>query len=125
MLSHPRQIYPSRGGVDPKIAPEHLSLCCVGAVKLAPTIRNCGAIFVGDFSPVAAGDYASGPSHELPTNGAGRFTSGLTIDQFMRRTSIVRYDRKALKRGAATITTLAAVEGMTAHQRSVEIRLKK
>jgi histidinol dehydrogenase len=108
-----------------KIAPEHLSLCCVGGAKLAPGIRNCGAIFVGDFSPVAAGDYAAGPSHELPTNGAGRYSSGLTVDQFVRRTSIVRYDKNALKRVAPTITALAAVEGMSAHQHSIEIRLKK
>jgi histidinol dehydrogenase len=113
-------------GVDlvQKLAPEHLSLCCVGAIKLAPTIANCGAIFIGDFSPVAAGDYAAGPSHELPTNGAGRYASGLTIDQFVRRTSIVRYDSKALKRGSATINALAEVEGMSAHKNSVEIRLK-
>jgi histidinol dehydrogenase len=108
-----------------KMAPEHLSLCCVGAAKLAPSIRNCGAIFIGDYSPVAAGDYAAGPSHELPTNGAGHYTSGLTIDQFMRRTSIVRYDKSTLKRGAKTIMTLAEIEGMTAHKSSVEIRLKK
>jgi len=114
-------------GVDlvQKIAPEHLSLCCVGAAKLAPSIRNCGAIFVGDFSPVAAGDYAAGPSHELPTNGAGRYSSGLTIDQFLRRTSIVRYDKGSLKRVSATVTTLAEVEGMSAHKNSVEIRTKK
>ncbi|MDX6767543.1 MAG: histidinol dehydrogenase [Candidatus Methylacidiphilales bacterium] len=107
------------------IAPEHLSLCCSGAKTLARTIRNCGGIFVGDFSPVAAGDYAAGPSHELPTGGAGKTFSGLTIDQFVRRTSIVCYDRKALGRARRTVETLAATEGMDAHLESVAVRFRK
>jgi len=107
------------------IAPEHLSLACVGAKGISRTIRNCGGIFIGDFSPVAAGDYAAGPSHELPTGGAGKTFSGLTVDQFVRRTSIVNYDRKALSRARKTVETLAAAEGMDAHKHSVGIRFQK
>lgn len=104
------------------IAPEHLSLACAGAEALAPKIRNCGGIFIGPFSPVAAGDYAAGPSHELPTGGAGKFCSGLTVHEFFRRTSIVSYDRKALAKIRRTVETLAEAEGMGAHRHSVAAR---
>ncbi|MDD5261176.1 MAG: histidinol dehydrogenase [Methylacidiphilales bacterium] len=107
------------------IAPEHLSLVCAGAKDLGKKIRNCGGIFIGDYSPVAAGDYAAGPSHEYPTNGSARSFSGLTIDQFVRKTSFVRYEKDALKRGRKTIETLAEVEGMTAHKASVAVRFAK
>ncbi len=107
------------------IAPEHLSLVCAGAKELGKKIRNCGGIFVGDYSPVAAGDYAAGPSHEYPTNGSARSFSGLTVDQFVRKTSFVRYEKDALKRGRKTIETLAEVEGMTAHKASVSVRFAK
>jgi len=114
-------------GVDviETIAPEHLSLVCKGAQGLGKTIRNCGGIFVGNYSPVAAGDYAAGPSHEYPTGGSARFSSGLTVDQFLRKTSYVQYDRTALKKGRKTIETLAEVEGLTAHKASVASRFKK
>jgi histidinol dehydrogenase len=107
------------------LSPEHLSLCCVGAKGIAKSIRHCGGIFIGDYSPVAAGDYAAGPSHELPTGGAGKTFSGLTIDQFVRRTSIVSYDRKALLRARKTVETLATAEGMDAHRHSVSVRFAK
>lgn len=104
------------------IAPEHLSLVCKGAEKIAPRIRNCGGIFLGDWSPVAMGDYAAGPSHELPTGGAGKMFSGLTIHEFFRRTSLVQYDRSSLRRGRATVELLAREEGLAAHAASVAIR---
>ena len=106
------------------IAPEHLSLVCAGAAELGKKIRNCGGIFIGHYSPVAAGDYAAGPSHEYPTNGSARAFSGLTVDQFVRKTSYVRYEKDSLKKGRKTIETLAAVEGMTAHKASVSIRFQ-
>lgn len=104
------------------IAPEHASLACKDAAKIAKSIRNCGAVFIGDFSPVAAGDYAAGPSHALPTGGAGKSFPGLTIEQFVRRTSIVEYSRASLKKGAKTVETLAMAEGLDAHANSVSIR---
>jgi histidinol dehydrogenase len=108
-----------------KIAPEHLSLACKDAKKLAGQIHHCGGIFVGDYSPVAAGDYAAGPSHVYPTNGSAVAFSGLTIDQFFRKTSFVHYEKASLKKGAKTIETLAEAEGLTAHKKSVSIRFKK
>jgi len=107
------------------IAPEHLSLACKNAKKLAETVHHCGGIFVGDYSPVAAGDYAAGPSHVYPTNGSATAFSGLTIDQFFRKTSFISYERSSLKKGAKTIETLAEVEGLTAHKKSVSIRFAK
>ena len=108
-----------------QIAPEHLSLVCKDAQKLARQIRHCGGIFVGDYSPVAAGDYAAGPSHVYPTNGSAVAFSGLTIDQFFRKTSFINYDKASLKKGAKTIEVLAEVEGLTAHKKSVSIRFGK
>jgi histidinol dehydrogenase len=108
-----------------RIAPEHLSLACSGAARIAATIRNCGGIFIGDYSPVAAGDYAAGPSHELPTSGAGKIFSGLTIHEFFRRTSIVAYERRALAKVRRTVETLAETEGMGAHKHSISVRFAK
>ncbi|MDR1145620.1 MAG: histidinol dehydrogenase [Verrucomicrobiales bacterium] len=106
------------------IAPEHLSLAGQAAARLAGRIHHCGGIFVGDYSPVAAGDYAAGPSHVYPTNGSATAFSGLTIDQFFRKTSVIHYEKAALKKGAKTIATLAEVEGLAAHKKSVTIRLE-
>jgi len=107
------------------IAPEHASLACKGADKIASSIRNCGCIFIGHLSPVACGDYASGPSHTLPTGGAGKSFAGLCITDFFRRTSVVKYDKPALKKIRKTVETLAEVEGMGAHRASVGVRFKK
>jgi histidinol dehydrogenase len=105
------------------IAPEHLSLVCRGAARLARTIRNSGAVFIGGYSPVAAGDFFAGPSHELPTGGGAKSFPGLTVDQFMKRTSVVEYSRGSLRRSAADIAALARLERLDAHERSVTIRL--
>jgi len=105
------------------IAPEHLYIDCKDAKTLSGQIRNCGAIFVGKYSPVAAGDYLAGPSHTLPTGGAGRTFPGLTVDQFMRRTSVVEYSKEALKKAWPHLETLAALEGMCAHASSARIRI--
>ncbi len=104
------------------IAPEHLYLAGDKAEALSGAVRNCGAIFSGRYSPVAAGDYLAGPSHTLPTGGAGRAFAGLTVGEFMRRTSVVRYKRKSLRRAAGHIAALAGAEQMGAHARSVTIR---
>jgi len=103
-------------------APEHLSLVAKDEEALARDIRTAGAIFLGGYSPVAAGDFLAGPSHELPTGGAGKSFPGLTVDQFQRRTSVVRLDKTSLKKSAPIIETFARIEGLDAHGRSVMIR---
>jgi histidinol dehydrogenase len=105
-------------------APEHLSLVTRQSEKMAASILNAGAIFIGNFSPVAAGDFLAGPSHELPTGGAAKSFSGLTVDQFQRRTSIVRYDREALRKSVSIVSQFSEVEQLDAHGRSVSIRFE-
>jgi histidinol dehydrogenase len=105
-------------------APEHLSLVTRHSEKMAKAILNAGAIFIGNFSPVAAGDFLAGPSHELPTGGAAKSFGGLTVDQFQRRTSIVRYDREALRKSVSIISQFSEVEQLDAHGRSVSIRFE-
>jgi histidinol dehydrogenase len=109
-------------GIVEDFAPEHLSLIIKDGRQWASHIRNAGAIFIGNFSPVAAGDFIAGPSHVLPTGGAAKAFSGLTIDQFFRRTSIVEYPQRALHRVRKHIETMCAVEQLDAHARSVSIR---
>jgi histidinol dehydrogenase len=109
-------------GIVEDYAPEHLSLVIKDARQWAAHIRNAGAIFIGNFSPVAAGDFIAGPSHVLPTGGAAKAFSGLTIDQFYRRTSIVEYPQRALHRVRPHIESFCEVEKLDAHARSVTIR---
>jgi histidinol dehydrogenase len=109
-------------GIVEDFAPEHLSLVIKDGRQWAQHTRNAGAIFLGNFSPVAAGDFIAGPSHVLPTGGAAKAFSGLTIDQFFRRTSIVEYPERALLRVRPHIETLCAVEELDAHARSISIR---
>jgi histidinol dehydrogenase len=105
-------------------APEHLSLVTRNAEKMALSILNAGAIFIGNFSPVAAGDFLAGPSHVLPTGGGAKSFGGLTVDQFQRRTSIIRYDREALRKSVSIISQFSEVEQLDAHGRSVSIRFE-
>ena len=105
-------------------APEHLSLVCRKEKSLLPKIKTAGAIFCGNWSPVAVGDFLAGPSHELPTGGAGKSFPGLTVDQFQRRTSIVRLDRAAIAKSAPIVEAFAAVEGLDAHGNSASIRVR-
>jgi histidinol dehydrogenase len=105
-------------------APEHLSLVVANDESVIPQIRTAGAIFLGDYAPVAAGDFVTGPSHTLPTGGAGKSFPGLTVDQFQRRTSIVRMDREALAKTAPIVVQFSEVEGLQAHGRSATIRLE-
>ena len=109
-------------GLVEDFAPEHLSLVIKDARQWASHIRNAGAIFIGNYSPVAAGDFIAGPSHVLPTGGAAKAFSGLTIDQFYRRTSVVEYPQRALHRVRPHIETFCEVEQLDAHARSVTIR---
>ena len=104
-------------------APEHLAIVAKDDEKIAAQIRTAGAIFLGPYSAVVAGDFLAGPSHTLPTGGAGKSFSGLSVDMFQRRTSIIRFDEKSLRKSLPTIQTFSAVEGLDAHGRSAEIRL--
>jgi histidinol dehydrogenase len=105
------------------LAPEHCEVMLRNARKVSDRIRTAGAIFVGAYSPTVLGDYVSGPSHVLPTGGAGASFAGLTVDQFQRRTSVVEYSRAALKRAMPGVRKFAEIEGLSAHGKSAEIRL--
>ncbi len=106
-------------------APEHISLISADEEFWLPKIRTAGAIYLGNDSPVAVGDFLAGPSHTLPTGGGGRSFSGLRADQFQRRTSIVRLDKKAVGKSLSVVEEFARIEGLDAHGRSTAIRLEK
>jgi histidinol dehydrogenase len=110
--------------VTNELAPEHLHIATKDAERLVERIDNAGAIFVGHYSPVALGDYVAGPSHVLPTGGTARFTSGLSANDFLRRSSVIHYTQPGLIRAARDVRTLAHKEGLTAHAASVDVRLK-
>ena len=105
-----------------ELAAEHLSIDTADPEATLATIRHAGAAFLGPTSPVAAGDYAAGPSHVLPTGGTARFAEGLSANSFLRGGSVIKLSQKDLADIAADIATLANVEGLTAHRRSVEAR---
>jgi histidinol dehydrogenase len=110
--------------ITDEIAPEHLHVAIDGAERLLPKIRNAGATFLGNYSPVAVGDYAAGPSHVLPTGGTARWASGLSANQFLRSSSVIEYSAEALAAIAPDVMRLAEVEGLTAHKASIEVRSK-
>jgi histidinol dehydrogenase len=111
-------------GVANYVAPEHLELLVrpAGAKLLLRRITTAGAILVGNYSPTALADFTAGPSHVLPTGRAGRFSSGLRVADFLRRTSIVEYDRASARRGEPVVAAFAALERLEAHGRSVRAR---
>jgi histidinol dehydrogenase len=106
------------------LAPEHCEIMTKDAEKLGEKILTAGAIFLGGYSPTVLGDYMAGPSHTLPTGGAGQSFAGLTVDQFQRRTSVVQYNRAALQKSVSTVLKFAEMEGLDAHGRSAAIRLE-
>ena len=106
-----------------QIAPEHCEVITRDARRVSNGIVTAGAIFLGNWSPTVLGDYIAGPSHVLPTDGAGASFAGLTVDQFQRRTSVVEYARPALKKALKSVQKFAELEGLGAHGRSAEIRL--
>lgn len=105
-------------------ASEHVSIQTAQPRALAKRLTTSGALFLGGYSPVAVGDFLAGPSHELPTGGAGKSFPGLTAEQFQRRTSIVEINRAALAKSAPLVDAFARVEGLDAHGRSACIRLE-
>ena len=107
-------------------AAEHLQIQCgKQSRQIAKRIKNAGAIFIGDYSPVAVGDYWAGPSHTLPTGTSARFFSALSANDFIKSTSIIEYDKKKLADSADNIIRLAEAEGLDAHARSIRIRQEK
>jgi histidinol dehydrogenase len=106
-------------------AAEHVSVATERPGEVALRLNTSGAIFLGGLSPVVAGDFLAGPSHELPTGGAGKSFAGLTVDQFQRRTSVVMYDEPSLRASLPFLETFGAIEGLDAHGRSAAIRLSK
>jgi histidinol dehydrogenase len=105
-------------------ASEHLSLIVKDSRAVVRQITTAGAIFIGNHSPVAVGDYLAGPSHTLPTGGAGKSFAGLTVDQFQRRTSVVQLDAASIRKSAPLVKVLSDLEGLDAHGRSAMIRLE-
>lgn len=105
-----------------EFAPEHLSLITERESAILPLIRTAGAIFLGNYSPVAVGDFLAGPSHTLPTGGSGKSFPGITADMFQRRTSIIRLDAAACGKSEPIVAAFSQVEGLDAHGRSVSIR---
>jgi histidinol dehydrogenase len=108
-----------------RIAPEHLELCVENALAVAERIRHAGAIFLGRHTPEAIGDYCAGPNHVLPTSGTARFSSPLGVYDFQKRTSLIMCSDKGADALARTASALARGEGLTAHARSAEYRIKK
>ncbi len=107
-----------------QLAPEHCEVMTRNPRKVSARILTAGAIFLGPWSPTVLGDYVAGPSHTLPTGGAGASFAGLTVDQFQRRTSLVEYTRASLGKALSAVNKFAELEGLGAHGRSAEIRLK-
>ena len=104
------------------IAPEHLELHIANPMDSLGAIRHAGAIFLGEWTPEAVGDYVAGPNHTLPTGGTARFSSPLSVDEYVKKSSIIQYSPQALADDADAIMTIARHEGLWAHARSVELR---
>jgi histidinol dehydrogenase len=108
-----------------RLAPEHLELHLRDPFARLGDIRNAGAVFIGQYTPEPVGDYVAGPNHVLPTAGTARFASALSVDHFLKRTSVVHYSAEALRREAADILRLAEIEGLGAHANTVRRRLAR
>ena len=106
-------------------APEHLQLILKNTQKVISQVKNAGAIFVGPYTPEAVGDYIAGPNHVLPTNGTAKFSSGLGVIDFYKRTTIVKFNKNSLNQLGKYVITLAEAEGLEAHARSISIRIDK
>jgi histidinol dehydrogenase len=106
-------------------ASEHLVIACDDAEKISKEITNAGAIFLGHYTPVAVGDYLAGPNHVLPTGGSARFFSPLGVEDFLKRTSVIRFEPPKLRELGLDVIRLAEMEGLTGHGRSVDLRLQK
>ncbi len=108
-----------------QIAPEHLEVATNSPFELLPLIRHAGAIFLGHNTPEAIGDYVAGPNHTLPTGGTAKFYSPLGVENFMKKTSIIAFSKKAINEIGEECALIANTEGLTAHEQSVRVRLSK
>jgi histidinol dehydrogenase len=108
--------------ISNSIAPEHLEIMTKDPVSLLPMIRNAGAIFIGEWTPEAIGDYAAGPNHTLPTGGTARFSSPLGVYDFMKRSSLLGFTRSGFRKLAKTVKTIADAEGLEAHGNTIKVR---
>jgi len=107
------------------IAPEHLELCTKTNSEIIKGVKNAGSIFIGKFSPEAIGDYIAGPNHVLPTSGSARFSSGLSVNDFLKRRSLIKITKTGIERLGSSVINLAMHEKLEGHANSVRIRLKK
>ncbi|MBF0252671.1 MAG: histidinol dehydrogenase [Candidatus Omnitrophica bacterium] len=107
------------------IAPEHLQVMIKSPDRIVAKLKNAGAIFIGDYTPVALGDYIAGPSHVLPTGGTARFFSGLNLRSFFKSSHIIRYSEQSLCESAEWVKQLTELENLKCHWESVEVRCKK
>jgi histidinol dehydrogenase len=106
-----------------EFAPEHLELAVAEPWDLLPKIRHAGAIFLGYSTPEAVGDYLAGPNHTLPTSGAARYASPLSVETFLKHSSLIEYSPTALKKLASAIDVMTTAEGLPSHGHSVQIRI--
>ena len=107
------------------IAPEHLELLTINNEKILKGVKNAGSIFIGKYSPEAMGDYIAGPNHVLPTTGSARFSSGLSVNDFLKRHSLIKITKTGIERLSSSVINLAKHENLDGHAYSVKIRLKK
>ena len=108
-----------------QIAPEHAQIMVKNPQRIIKDIKHAGAIFVGNYTPTAVGDYVAGPSHVLPTGGTARFFSGLSLQDFTKSSHVISYSRKALEKVKSQVEYLATLEGLTRHMESIKIRFDK
>ena len=111
--------------VSNNIAPEHLELCIKEPMSVLGLIKNAGAIFVGNYSPEPLGDYMAGPSHVLPTSGTARFSSPVNVDQFIKKSSLIYYNKQSLETTSKDIVRFAEAELLDAHANAIKVRFNK
>ena len=107
------------------IAPEHLEIDIRNSNNILKKIKNAGSIFIGKFSPEAIGDYIAGPNHVLPTSGSAKFSSGLSVNDFLKRHSVIKITKSGIERLGPSVINLAKHENLDGHANSIKIRLKK
>jgi histidinol dehydrogenase len=107
-----------------EIAPEHLEVVTASPMELLPKIKHAGAIFLGAYTPEPIGDYVAGPNHTLPTGGTAKFYSPLSVEHFLKKSSIIAMSREGIDEIGEYCALIAHTEGLTAHEESVRIRLR-
>lgn len=110
--------------ISNEIAPEHLEICTKNPFEVLPMVRNAGAIFLGDYTPEPLGDYMAGPNHVLPTNATAKFFSALSVDDFIKKSSILSFNREGLRALKDDVITFAEAEALTAHANSIRVRFE-